>query len=339
MAKYFLGTVGKAEALRYNAETGKQEIAFVSKTLTDSGINITTTKDDVRAGQGAPVQFSFYHDSNVEITLTDVLWKPAYLEAQLGAQFVQNNEDYKQAEVVFTAGAGTLAEAAAKIPFPCGEDYVLWGAKKGTEDWVAVHSDDGTALTLDDATAAGTYCVRYLGTVSGAKQAEITSTILPEELFLIITAPIFAGDSCAASNGKLAGHITFEVPRFRLNGTQEFAFNMSQNQTLSLAGIALASDSADCDADGGKLLRVIEVITNNKSTDGVVSLVVDEDFLKVGDSPAVYGLTADGGVKKIANSDLTFDPVLSSGRWANAIPQTITITGTAVTDTVTITAA
>ena len=90
MAKYFLGSVGTAEAFKRN-DNGELELAFVSKTLTDSGLNISTTKDDIRAGQGAPIQFSFYHDTNVEINLTDIQWKHEYLEAQLGV--------YKKANV------------------------------------------------------------------------------------------------------------------------------------------------------------------------------------------------------------------------------------------------
>ena len=82
MAKLFLGSVGKAEALRYNPATNKYEVAFVAKTLTDSGLNISTSKDEIRGGQGAPVQFVFCHDSTVEITLTDILWKPEYVTAQ-----------------------------------------------------------------------------------------------------------------------------------------------------------------------------------------------------------------------------------------------------------------
>ena len=233
MAKYFLGSVGKAEAFKRD-ENGNLKLAFVSKTLTDSGLNITTTKDDIRAGEGAPVQFSFYHDSNVEITLTDVLWKPEYLEAQLGANFVDGSEDYVTRTVDFSAGTATFNEKINKMPIPCGEEYVVWGAPQGSDEWDLVTYNGESSLTLAGVHTGktGTFCIRYLGAVTTAKVAEITSTIIPEELFLIITAPIFAGDACAASKGKAAGHITFEVPRFQLNGAQEFTMNMSQNQTM-----------------------------------------------------------------------------------------------------------
>ena len=336
MAKYFLGSVGKAEAFRYDAATGERTIAFVSKTLTDSGLNISTTKDDIRAGEGAPIQFSFYHDANVEITLTDVLWKPEYLEAQLGANFSTGSEDYISDEVTFTDGEVSYTKTINKIPFPCEEDYLVWGAKKGTDDWQKI-TYDATAQKLTLTNASGAYCIRYLGPVSNAKQAEITSTIIPEELFLVITAPIFAGDACAASKGKAAGHITFEIPRFQLNGSQEFTMNMSSNQTMSLAGVALASESAECDVNGGKLLRIIEVIDNRDWKDDVVSLIVDEESLEVGNAPSVYGELKDGHLQKLENSALTFEPALTDGKFA-ANTYTITLTGTDISTEVEVSA-
>lgn len=352
MAKYFLGSVGKAEAFK-RGDNGSLELAFVSKTLTDSGINISTTKDDIRAGEGAPIQFSFYHDSNVEITLTDVLWKVEYLEAQLGARFKESdNQDYVTKSVTFENGSYTLSEKINEMPIPCDDTnkYVVWGAKKGSDDWEKINvSGSGSSFTLTlsgDHTGKGQedYCIRYLGEVDAARAAEITSTIIPEELFLIITAPIFAGDACAASRGKAAGHITFEVPRFQLNGAQEFAMNMSQNQTMSLAGVALASESADCDANGGKLLRIIEVIDSRDWRDSVVELITDEECLQVGLEPAVYGEMKDGSLRKIANADLAFSPDLSVGKFSTTGTTTITLkdrsgTTTLLTETVTVAAA
>lgn len=338
--RYFLGSVGKAEAFRVNSN-GALELAFVSKTLTDSGLNIQTTKDDIRAGQGAPIQFSFYHDSSVEITLTDVLWKPEYLTAQLGAEFKDKNGhvDYVSKTVIFTNGEADLTDTVLELPLTCmdGEKYAVWGTKKGEDDWVKIdYSSTTHKLTL--AGAEGEYCIRFLGNDARARVAEISTQIIPEVLFLIITAPIFAGDSCAASKGKAAGHITFEIPKFQLNGAQEFSMNMSSNQTMSLSGIALASETADCDAIGGKLLRVIEVIENRDWKDDIEDIMSDEEYEKVGQIPMIYGIKKDGTVTKIDNTDLTFAPALTDGKFATAESTTITLTGKtpAVTTTVTV---
>lgn len=137
MAKYFLGSVGRAEAFRRD-ENGELRLAFVSKTLTTSGLTISTTKDDIRAGEGAPIQFSFYHDASVEINLTDVVFKTEYITAQLGAEFKSEDaESYKTAMVEFTTGEGELEEEVRPLPFPCGEKeyYAAWAAKEGSEEW------------------------------------------------------------------------------------------------------------------------------------------------------------------------------------------------------------
>ena len=322
MAKrYFLGTVGKAEAFRVD-ENGNLQLAFVSNTLTDSGLNISTTKDDIRAGQGAPIQFSFYHDPSVEITLTDVLWKPAYLEAQLGANFDNNvHEDYITETVTFTTGEATLTKTPLQLPIGCADSqYAIWGTPKGKDEWVMIGYENGKAVLTG---ATGDYCVRYLANDARANVAEITSQIIPQELYLIITAPIFAGDACAASKGKAAGHITFEVPRFQLNGSQEFSMNMSSNQTMSLAGIALASESADCDALGGKLLRIIEVIEDRDWKDDITNLISDEEYETVGMVPHIYGLKSNGSLVLLDNTELTFDPALANKKFSAQGAQTI----------------
>lgn len=334
MAKYFLGSVGKAEAFRRNAD-GELELAFVSKTLTDSGLNISTTKDDIRAGEGAPIQFSFYHDPSVEITLTDVLFKTDYVRAQLGAAFDKIPQSYITENVTFTQGAATLTKEVLPLPFPCGsEEYVAWAAKKGSDEWtVCSVGGDHKSLTLAGAT--GEYCVRFLSLDDRAKVAEITSTIIPEELFLIITAPIFAGDACSASKGRAAGSIQFEVPRFVLNGTQEFAMNMSSNQPMSLSGTALATESQECDANGGKLLRIIEVINDRKWYDDLKDLIVDEDSAVVGQEPIVYGWKKDNTLVRAVNSDLTFTPNLSgTGTLATSGSTTVTRGSVSATFTV-----
>ena len=149
---------------------------------------------------------------------------------------------------------------------------------------------------------------------------------------LIITAPVFAGDACAASNGKKAGTITYEVPRFRLNGGSEMAFNMSSNQTMSLSGSAYATES---DCDGEQNLYHIVLSIDNYAKNTYTELIVDEDSLKAGSVPVVYALTKEGKVMKIDNENLTFEPALNEGKFASGASK-ITLTGTDISDDVTV---
>ena len=335
MAKYFLGSVGSVEAFERKSD-GTYELAFTSKTLTDSGINTTITKDDIRGGENATIQFSFFHDPSVEVTLTDVVFKKEYLEAQLGVEFTKEGAHGYNSETV-TAGEGslTLTQQPLALDFgACGDviDYV-WATELGKDEWKA-YKFTGKTVTNEAFTAGKKYCVRYCYSDPNALIATVTSSIIPKEYMLIVTAPVFAGDACSASQGKKAGTITYEFPRFRLNGGADLAFNMSSNQTMSLAGTVYAADTS-CEVGAQNLYNVI--ISINDGSAKITQLVVDEDSLTNGGTPVVYGLLSDGKLSKLDNAkDLTFNPELTTGTWATG---SVTITLKAdpeVTDTVTV---
>ena len=333
MAKYFLGSVGSVEAFE-RKENGSYELAFVSKTLTDSGINTTISKEDIRGGTGAPIQFSFYHDPSVEITLTDVVFKKEYLEAQLGTEFKnEGSHGYATETVVANGGKIVLKDQPLGLNFGAcdGELKYVWATEVGKEEWKAYKFTDGKEIEgFEDGKS---YCVRYCKQDPNALIARITSNIIPAEYMLIITAPVFAGDACAASNGKKAGTITYEIPRFRLNGGSEMAFNMSSNQTISLAGSALASDNT-CEMGEQNLYNIVLSI-DDYAKNSYKELIVDEDSLKAGMVPVVYGLTKEGKVMKIDNKNLTFEPALNEGKFAAGASK-ITLTGTNIIDNVTV---
>ena len=331
--KYFLGSVGSVEAFE-RKEDGSYELAFVSKTLTDSGINTTISKEDIRGGTGAPIQFSFYHDPSVEITLTDVVFKKEYLEAQLGTEFKnEGSHSYATETVVANGGKIVLKDQPLAINFGAcgGELKYVWATEVGKEEWKAYKFTDGKEIEgFEDGKS---YCVRYCKQDPNALIAHITSNIIPAEYMLIITAPVFAGDACSASNGKKAGTITYEIPRFRLNGGSEMAFNMSSNQTISLAGSALASDNT-CEMGEQNLYNIVLSI-DDYAKNSYKELIVDEDSLKAGMVPVVYGLTKEGKVMKIDNKNLTFEPALNEGKFASGASK-ITLTGTNIIDNVTV---
>lgn len=316
MAKYFLGSVGSVEAFE-RQEDGNYRVAFVSKTLTDSGINTTISKEDIRGGTGAPIQFSFYHDPSVEINLTDVVFKPEYLEAQLGAEFAkdENSHSYASEEVkVETKGTLKLKGTPIAIQFgPCGKEISkVWATKRGKDEW-KMYDFSGQTVSSDDFAENEVYCVRYCQDDDKAMIADVTSDIIPAEYMLIITAPVFAGDACAASNGKKAGTITYEIPRFRLNGGSEMAFNMSSNQTMNLAGSAYATEG--CDMEGQTLYKVVLKLDDYSERLDMESLVADPDYAKEGSTPVIYAVFKNGKVRKVANDEVTFNPVLNEGKF------------------------
>lgn len=337
---YFLGSVGRVEAFR--EKNGKLELAFVSKTLTDSGINTSITADDIRAGQGAPIVTRFYHDASVEITLTDVMFKRAYVEAQLGAQFEKGTSKAQayQTEphpVAADATTITLDKVPQSMKGGCSavDAIPVWYAKAGTNDWKVASSVVGNVMTtaLDAENAPeklveGEYCVRYLAVDSNTWVADIMADIIPEELHLIITVPLYAGDACSASTGKAAGEVQFDIPRFRLNGAQDFAAAMSSNQTMSLAGAALASQTG-CDTSA--ILYTMRILYREEdAAEGFVSIEALDASLDRGEAPVVYGIKSNFEAVLLANENLKFyqgetaqdpevDALNAAGEWEDTM--------------------
>ena len=313
MAKYFLGSVGSAEAIRM--VEGKPEVAFVAKTLTDSSISVTITKDELRGGTGAPVVTNFFHDPAVAITLTDILFKEGYVEAQLGTNFTNSANAYQSETIKATqAGQLTLGKQPVSLGMlKCdeGTGLIAWYSEEGKDDYKAVQmgADDGTLLKDEGIESGHTYCVRYLASDALAREAIVKSDMVPQELMLIITVPIFAGDACAASKGSKAGTLTFEVPRFQLDGGQEFTFNMSSNATMSLNGTAMVMTEG-CDANSGKLFRIIEVMTDGSAEQNLKMIAIDPESAKVGNKQsdlAVYALYNDKTLALLSDDLLTLD--------------------------------
>lgn len=310
MAKYFLGSVGTAEAFRRVGNTLK--LMFRANTLTDSGINVSSTQDEVRGGTGAPVVFTFNHDASVGLSLTDVLWKSEYLEAKLGDTFKNQGQtadyfDEEEALVADTNGKLTLSKVPVTATTACdASSYVIMTSLVGSEEWKMFEGDpviSGSGATIDGFENGKSYCVRYLTTVEAAREMWVTSDILPMELHLVITAPLYAGDACSASNGRMAGHITFEVPRFRLNPNLDLALAMSSNISISLDGVALAYTSG-CNINGSKLMRIVECITGREWYDGLEAIYIDPAFKPVsGAFIPVYGVYNNGSITKLATKD------------------------------------
>lgn len=344
---YFLGSVGSVSAFRRNS-AGQLELAFVSTTNTDQGLNTTVSADDLRGGQGAPVITRFYHDAAVEINLTDIMFKEAYIRSQLGTNFETEGKAYYCETLPVSTGTVTLTKDPADIEFGCanGSKKAVWYASEGKNNWILAEDSELSDKTLTiNTTKLGenpaSVTVRYLASgLSGAIEAKVYANFVPDELFLIITTPLFAGDACSASNGSAAGSVQFEIPRFRLNGGQDFAAAMSSNQTVNMSGAAMAV-MGSCDAKGAYLYKIIINYENEKLGDRYRALEVLDESLKVNAIPVVYGIDGQNNAELINNDLLSFTPDLNaSGQFSSAASTVIAAKdGSSLTKTVTVAAA
>lgn len=310
MAKLFAGSVGSAEV--WYDGSGTPAIVAVCNTLTESTLNITTTQDEVRGGLYAPVQYTFTHDASGKVTLTDILWKPEYLEMQLGKKFESGaNSEYYYSKSGITPTDSTHlpldAEVAGLTP-SCGTGAAVYAVAysiDGKDSWSTGDAKDNHKVVVGTFDTKAKYCVRYCRTNSTeASKIAVSAHIIPGEYRLVIRAPLFAGDACSASQASLAGEVQYVVPRFKLDGQVNLTMAMSTNQTQSINGTMLAEDSG-CDMEGGKLCDIIKVITGDKWYNNGVGFALGEEKAITGDSADVYLVYKDGATKKLGNAELS----------------------------------
>lgn len=293
MTNYFLGSVGMAEA--FFVRKGVKKLGFAARTLTEHAINISSTTDELRGGTGSVAVASFTHDPTIEIKLVDVLWNSAYIEGILGAKFrtgqgIAGAKDYKMETVISTGpNVGTeLSGIPASLPFgtyvpnpdsrltvtlsfPLGgvETKIMINAV-GTDTWTWYQGIiNGNKIFLP----AGSWNVFYMSVEESARELWVTSDLCPAEMYLLITTPLYKA-GCQGENGGAyeVGHITFEIPRFKINGNLNLGMNMSSNTSIEISGIALASELCSCDTM--KMMRIVEVRDDFDFTDDISSISI-----------------------------------------------------------------
>ena len=303
MANYYIGGVGRVNA--FIRKNNKLEHYFDANTLTTSGIEVSTSLEEIRGGEGAGLIAQFAHTSVFNLNMTDALFDMKYIAAQVGD--IEEKDELKAVPGFYSetltaneAGKVTLTKKAAVL-----FDESQWCKDSG--NIVAWATDCNNSVIACDVNAAGTeasgltpnvqYCVTYPYEREAAEQVVIKSMFYPAEISLILTAKLFSGDACKPSNGQPVGEIVIEIPRFQLNGTVNLSMEMSSPSTFELSGKALVS-GCSCGEGGSYYARIsrVEIDNGTKRFDGYTNLVaLDEGEYKVGEKLYVY---ATGASKK-----------------------------------------
>lgn len=344
MAKYFLGSVGEVEAYEVVSSISGESsmnLVFTSKSLTDSAVNISVNKEQIiDSYNGAPAGV-FYHSPSITISLSDIMWRPEYLEASLGFAFNdmcdEGNIEYYQIEVTtnergYFSFTGTNYKRPTKVIIPgmSAEDcpYVVMGKLQGETDWFSYNynptsltigrNDDLPSLSTDGVLAPNaTYCFRYPIASSQSRALQLTAQIVPKELFLVITTPLFVAEGCDSnfedsqnlpenmmiSTGKKAGKLVYEVPRWALDGDTSFSFSMSNSSGMQLSGTVLESIDNEQDPT---FMRIREFIKTRVWYEGLVDIVWDGTWTSsssgVDYGGHIYGIYADGTYEALTSS-------------------------------------
>ena len=131
--KKFLASVGRGILLARQSDD-LVPVANVN-TLTESTLSITSTMEEVRAGQGAKLYGRFNHDAGLTVTLTDAMFDLDYIAWQVGSELQRGGITMFTEQVAAgTTGAIQLSKAVEMMGESCGLDhYLVWYRKAGCD--------------------------------------------------------------------------------------------------------------------------------------------------------------------------------------------------------------
>lgn len=244
MANIF--TAGPARALFFYG----QQLIGVGKTLSETVFDASITGEEVRGGPGNLLYGKYFHDSNLNIQITDAMFNLQYVAASLGVDVNQGGvalyESAKAGETVAAGGKITLTNTAVAFDGA----ILAWYKKPADDDWtVATVSEN--AITIPSAKTGDHYCVKYFYQNLNAKSITIKAQYVPKTLHLVLINDLYSGDvaNVAASTSKY-GRLITDIPQYQLDGSQNLSWSATSTATVSLNGSALAvDDGASCEED------------------------------------------------------------------------------------------
>lgn len=320
--KKFLASVGKG--VLFAKQGGSLQMVAHVDTLTESTLGITSTQEEVRAGQGAKLYGRFNHDAGLTVTLTDAMFDLNYIALQVGAELQKGAYVLASDSVTVSAGGSvTLSSTPMPIGNACGlEKAIVWYREAGCskdDEYKSYEftSNPSSAMFTIPGLAAGDYCFQYFSEEVSATKILVNANFVPAELVLVLTTKLFAGDASAPETGRPVGEITIKIPRFSLDGAFDLSMAMSSAATMSLNGTALATDDGSCDGEG-IYAEIVEVIEGSVWFTNLDRMIVDDEGMDYPAAPEfadlngktfiVYGI--DKNVKTpyhIPNKDLDFE--------------------------------
>ena len=307
-SRFILAGVGDIQLF----DQGTGEIIVTSKTLTDSGINFSVTAEDIRGGKANAILGKYFHDTAMELTLTDALFSLEYLALNVGGTITASSNVFTT-EQITTSVADTITVTDTPQTFG-SVGTIGWYSIAGKDEWTKI-TFEGKDATVSNLPQGTTVCVKYIHTDASAEQFVVSSAFIPDQVHAVLTLPLFkatVGSDASYTSSSKVGEVQVDIPNFLLAGAQELSLSSSGAATTALSGSALASYTGQegCDSDG--YYAVLKQIVYNKDEWADVKAIVIADS-DIDLAPAetqtleVYALYS--GVKAprlLDNSKLTF---------------------------------
>lgn len=300
--KYIMAGVGTAMTF-----DGAGNQIFRAKALTDSGFNISTSKEEIRGGQGAALQGQYFHTTQFGVNLKDAIADLNYFALQVGGSIKAGGDIFKTEEVIAEENSITVQGT----PKSFGTYGVIgWYSYVG-EDTTKTITFSGKTASASGVKEGDVVCVTYVETSDSARAFEVATSYIPAEVHLVFTMPLFnASASKKTDTASQVGELIVDVPRFQFNGSVDMSTAMASAASVDISGMALQAGTSGCSGKG-IYATITENIYNKGSFDNVYAIVVEDSDvdLRTGESQVlrVMKLYNDGTTPSVAdNKDLTF---------------------------------
>lgn len=342
----FLAGVGRALII------SNGQLISVAKTLQNSGFNFNVAAEEVRGGESNPVLGRYFHDSSLEITLTDALFDLEYIALNLGVDIQSGGITVYEGQIAPSAIIGStvpVAKKANRVPVPFNGAYLAFWKHADETDWhsatVTLTPEDDAldaTISLDGYTNTGAQiCYKYFYNDANARSITINANYNPKVVSLIILNDEFSGDSDNIGSSSKVGRLVTSIPNFQFNGTNDLAFAAGSATPVSISGMANAVVDGDNCEDEPYYGTITEEIFNETWQSKVVALAIANSDITVADEVATGVATIQtyavfGGMtasKLIDNSNCVFTVESDGGTGVTVDTAGVISVGTTTTGT------
>lgn len=290
MAYYFLAGVYDVDL--YTKDMNP--ILLNGKTLVDSGMNISTSNEEIRAGKGAQLYGRYFHTSGLTFTINDAMFNMDFLALNVGALKEVGGMTFNEEQITVVKD-GEITVQGTPVDF-LGKGLVGYYAPAGTNDFTKVIFTGQTA-TATGVKTGEVYCVKYVIQNSSLEQITIPSSIIPQECIMVLKGDLFLGsDPTNTATATKSGYVETIVPRFQPDGNVDFTVNMTGAAQTPLSGSALvAYDGSLSCGSSGYYARINKVVEDANWYDSLIAVAVDDaniEFNTVGQAQTIvtYGV-------------------------------------------------
>ena len=283
-----------------------------SKTMIDDSIDITVKSQDVRSGQGGKLQFVYFDQADMKITLTESQFSLNFLASTIGTQVQTGTKMWTYEDVVLgTGGSGTLVGTPITQPDISGS--TVYGYITDTNERLTF---TGKTFTSATHSAGDTVCVAYYAQNNNATYIDVAANIIPSVVRGVLDAQLFSTDSTVA-NSTLVGTIQIEIDRMQFDGSAKLEMKTGAVSNTPLSARALDSNVGGGCSSRGHYARITQSLVNGNWYDDVIALASISDPIDLNTTTSPYTVTlkaihSNNTVSTAPNADITWQSSASS---------------------------